>query len=85
MISQNENKHYTTPTQVASYNKYTSTIKHISTMNSNPDTNGSKKGQKLVVIGGVAGGASFAARARRLDETAEIILLQVWFLNVLSK
>ena len=46
-------------------------------MNSNPDTNGSKKGQKLVVIGGVAGGASFAARARRLDETAEIVMLQV--------
>ena len=42
----------------------------------NPDTNGSKKGQKLVVIGGVAGGASFAARARRLDESAEILLLQ---------
>ncbi|KAL7537696.1 hypothetical protein ACHAXR_008007 [Thalassiosira sp. AJA248-18] len=44
--------------------------------NNNPDTNGSKKGQKLVVIGGVAGGASFAARARRLDESAEIMLLQ---------
>ena len=43
----------------------------------NPDTNGSKKGQKFVVVGGVAGGASFAARARRLDESAEILLLQV--------
>ncbi|KAL9185998.1 hypothetical protein ACHAXT_005236 [Thalassiosira profunda] len=42
----------------------------------NADTNGSKKGQKLVVIGGVAGGASFAARARRLDESAEILMLQ---------
>ena len=31
---------------------------------------------KLVIIGGVAGGASAAARARRLDENAEIILLQ---------
>jgi NADPH-dependent 2,4-dienoyl-CoA reductase/sulfur reductase-like enzyme len=31
---------------------------------------------KIVIIGGVAGGASAAARARRLDETAEIILLQ---------
>ena len=30
---------------------------------------------KLVIIGGVAGGASAAARARRLDEKAEIILL----------
>ena len=26
---------------------------------------------KIVVIGGVAGGASVAARARRIDETAE--------------
>ena len=43
----------------------------------NPDTNGARKGQKLVIIGGVAGGASCAARARRLDETAEILLLQV--------
>ncbi|KAL7487887.1 hypothetical protein ACHAW6_013468 [Cyclotella cf. meneghiniana] len=42
----------------------------------NPDTNGARKGQKLVIIGGVAGGASCAARARRLDETAEILLLQ---------
>eukprot|EP00934_Nitzschia_sp_Nitz4_P009012 Nitzschia sp. Nitz4//scaffold81_size91200//56146//57852//NITZ4_004990-RA/size91200-processed-gene-0.129-mRNA-1//-1//CDS//3329558722//9002//frame0 len=31
---------------------------------------------KIVIIGGVAGGASAAARARRLDETAEIVLLQ---------
>jgi len=31
---------------------------------------------KLIVVGGVAGGASAAARARRLDEDAEIILLQ---------
>lgn len=30
-----------------------------------------------MVVGGVAGGASFAARARRLDESAEILLLQV--------
>jgi NADPH-dependent 2,4-dienoyl-CoA reductase/sulfur reductase-like enzyme len=43
----------------------------------NPDNNGSTKGRKLVIIGGVAGGASCAARARRLDETAEILLLQV--------
>jgi NADPH-dependent 2,4-dienoyl-CoA reductase/sulfur reductase-like enzyme len=42
----------------------------------NPDTNGARRGQKIVIIGGVAGGASCAARARRLDETAQILLLQ---------
>ncbi|GAA1467953.1 FAD-dependent oxidoreductase [Microbacterium thalassium] len=31
---------------------------------------------KLVVVGGVAGGASVAARARRLDEAAEIIVFE---------
>lgn len=31
---------------------------------------------KLVVVGGVAAGASVAARARRLDETAEIIVFE---------
>lgn len=31
---------------------------------------------KLVVVGGVAGGASVAARARRLDESAEIVVLE---------
>ncbi len=31
---------------------------------------------KIVIIGGVAGGASAAARARRLDEQAEIILIE---------
>ena len=31
---------------------------------------------KIVVIGGVAGGASAAARLRRLDESAEILLLE---------
>jgi NADPH-dependent 2,4-dienoyl-CoA reductase/sulfur reductase-like enzyme/peroxiredoxin family protein/rhodanese-related sulfurtransferase/TusA-related sulfurtransferase len=31
---------------------------------------------KIVIIGGVAGGASAAARARRLNESAEIILLE---------
>lgn len=31
---------------------------------------------KLVVIGGVAGGASAAARARRVNETAEIVLFE---------
>jgi len=39
----------------------------------------SRKGsvmKTIVVVGGVAGGASFAARMRRLDESAEIILLE---------
>lgn len=31
---------------------------------------------KIVIVGGVAGGASAAARARRLDEDAEIILIE---------
>lgn len=31
---------------------------------------------KVAIIGGVAGGASAAARARRLDETAEIVLFE---------
>ena len=31
---------------------------------------------KTVIIGGVAGGASAAARLRRLDEKAEIVLLE---------
>ena len=31
---------------------------------------------KIVIVGGVAGGASAAARARRLDENAEIIILE---------
>ena len=31
---------------------------------------------KTVIIGGVAGGASAAARLRRLDEAAEIVLLE---------
>jgi NADPH-dependent 2,4-dienoyl-CoA reductase/sulfur reductase-like enzyme/rhodanese-related sulfurtransferase len=30
--------------------------------------------KKILVVGGVAGGASFAARMRRLDETAQIIM-----------
>jgi NADPH-dependent 2,4-dienoyl-CoA reductase/sulfur reductase-like enzyme len=31
---------------------------------------------KVAIIGGVAGGASAAARARRLDEAAEIVLFE---------
>ena len=33
-------------------------------------------GKKIVIIGGVAGGASVAARVRRLDENAEIIMFE---------
>ena len=32
--------------------------------------------KKIVIVGGVAGGASCAARLRRLDESAEIVLLE---------
>ena len=32
--------------------------------------------KKIVIIGGVAGGASTAARARRLSEEAEIIMFE---------
>jgi len=32
--------------------------------------------KKVIIVGGVAGGASAAARLRRLDETAEIILIE---------
>ena len=31
---------------------------------------------KVVIIGGVAGGASAAARLRRMDENAEIVLIE---------
>ena len=31
---------------------------------------------KVVIVGGVAGGASAAARLRRLDEKAEIVMLE---------
>lgn len=33
-------------------------------------------GQKVIIVGGVAGGASAAARLRRMDEHAEIIMLE---------
>lgn len=33
-------------------------------------------GKKIVIVGGVAGGASVAARARRLDEKAEIMMFE---------
>jgi len=31
---------------------------------------------KVIIVGGVAGGASCAARLRRLDEKAEIMLVE---------
>ena len=31
---------------------------------------------KVIIIGGVAGGATTAARIRRVDEAAEIILME---------
>ena len=31
---------------------------------------------KIIIVGGVAGGATTAARLRRLDENAEIILFE---------
>jgi len=33
-------------------------------------------GKKVVIVGGVAGGASTAARLRRLDEAAEIVMFE---------
>jgi NADPH-dependent 2,4-dienoyl-CoA reductase/sulfur reductase-like enzyme/peroxiredoxin family protein/TusA-related sulfurtransferase len=34
------------------------------------------RGKKTVIVGGVAGGASAAARLRRMDETAQIVLVE---------
>jgi len=33
-------------------------------------------GKRILIVGGVAGGASAAARLRRLDELAEIIMFE---------
>lgn len=33
---------------------------------------------KVLIIEGVAGGASTAARLRRLDESLEIIMFEIW-------
>ena len=39
--------------------------------------NGGKNGNlKVIIVGGVAGGASCAARLRRLDENAEILMVE---------
>jgi NADPH-dependent 2,4-dienoyl-CoA reductase/sulfur reductase-like enzyme/rhodanese-related sulfurtransferase len=37
---------------------------------------GKKVGRKVVIVGGVAGGASCAARLRRLDENADILIVE---------
>ena len=39
-----------------------------------PDSNNSGVSRRILVVGGVAGGASCAARLRRLDEKAEIVI-----------
>ncbi|MEU2200334.1 FAD-dependent oxidoreductase [Isoptericola sp. NPDC019482] len=41
-----------------------------------PEVLASPARRRIVVVGGVAGGMSFAARARRLDETTEIVVLE---------
>jgi len=38
--------------------------------------NSEKENLRIVIVGGVAGGASAAARARRHSESAEIILIE---------
>lgn len=40
------------------------------------DRSGSAAARRVVVVGGVAGGMSFAARARRLSESARIVVLE---------
>ena len=37
---------------------------------------GKTAGMKVIIVGGVAGGASCAARLRRLDEKAEILMVE---------
>ena len=40
---------------------------------------------KVIIVGGVAGGASCAARLRRLDEKAEILMVETRALCVLRE
>jgi NADPH-dependent 2,4-dienoyl-CoA reductase/sulfur reductase-like enzyme len=40
------------------------------------ETSDKSLGTKVVIVGGVAGGASCAARLRRLDENAEILMVE---------
>ena len=45
-------------------------------MTSNTETSPPQDATRIVIVGGVAGGMSAAARARRLDEHAEIVVLE---------
>src|SRR3954464_11540909 len=45
-------------------------------MNGGSSRPGRSDAMKLVIVGGVAGGASAAARARRLSESAEIVVFE---------
>jgi NADPH-dependent 2,4-dienoyl-CoA reductase/sulfur reductase-like enzyme/rhodanese-related sulfurtransferase len=45
-------------------------------LRADPDNTGESRVRKVLIIGGVAGGATCAARLRRLDEQAEIIVLE---------
>ncbi len=40
------------------------------------ESNGKTASRKVIIVGGVAGGASCAARLRRLDENAEILMVE---------
>ncbi len=40
------------------------------------ESNGKTASMKVIIVGGVAGGASCAARLRRLDENAEILMVE---------
>ena len=37
---------------------------------------------KVIIVGGVAGGATAAARLRRLDETAEIVVFELSLIHI---
>jgi len=41
-----------------------------------PQPSPTQDATRIVIVGGVAGGMSAAARARRLDEQAEIVVLE---------
>jgi len=45
-------------------------------MTANPGPSRTQDAMRIVIVGGVAGGMSAAARARRLDEHAEIVVLE---------
>ncbi len=41
--------------------------------------------EKIIVVGGVAGGATALARLRRLDEEAQLLLLERWGICILCQ